>query len=129
MDRHQFYKLEIGDYVQITQHGQNNGKIGRVTKVYDRGLGYGGSVYLTPYNCEFGFSNPRKREDGSYSFNHQSLKYLGKSPEVNIEKIFTLKLNKKELNIIKEWYHVVLDLNPKYLEQKDRDLYEKIGKE
>ena len=60
MTRAEFNKLEIGNYVQITQHGQNKGKIGKVANLWTYGLGLGGGAYLIPHDCEFNFSNPRQ---------------------------------------------------------------------
>lgn len=37
-----------------------------------------------------------------------------------------LILNKEELDLIRQWYNAVKDLNPKYLEKKDKDLMDKI---
>jgi hypothetical protein len=87
MKRADFHKIEVGDYVQITQHGQNKGKIGIVAKKQGGSL-YGGSIYLKPYNCEFGFSNKtdwRQKnalKDELYEFNHGSIGYLGKTPDI-----------------------------------------------
>jgi len=36
--------------------------------------------------------------------------------------LFTLE----ELNLIREWFNVVEDVSPKYLEQRDRDLGRRI---
>ncbi len=85
MTRHEFYKLQIGEYVEITQHGQNKGKIGKVVKMRDRGLGYGGRIYVAPYNCDFGFSNKRRQLDGggAYAFNHESIRRLGELPIIS----------------------------------------------
>ena len=81
MTKNEFEKLEVGNYVQVTIHGQNKGKIGVVKRIRRNEL-YGGSVYLAPYNCEFGLSNKsnRRQKDGLTSFNHESIRYLGKSP-------------------------------------------------
>ena len=44
MNRDEFENLKIGDYVQVTSHGQNRGKIGRVIKTNYR------SAYLKGEN-------------------------------------------------------------------------------
>ena len=83
MNREEFKKLRIGDYVQVTQHGQNKGKIGIVEDIL-RGPFKSRSVYLKPYECEFSFINKssRRQKDGLTSFSYVSLRYLGKSPIV-----------------------------------------------
>jgi hypothetical protein len=78
MTRQTFEKVEVGDYVQVTQHGQNKGKIGQIVKLSARG------AYLTPYNCEFKLLNipDWRQKDGLTVFNYESLKYLDKTPIV-----------------------------------------------
>lgn len=38
----------------------------------------------------------------------------------------TMQLTEEELNLIRQWFNAVEDLNPKYLEKADKDLIEKI---
>ena len=37
-----------------------------------------------------------------------------------------MELSKKELNLIREWFDAIADLNQNYLEPKDESLYQRI---
>ena len=75
MDKKQFNNLRIGDTVIVTIHGQNKGKIGVVEDIVRFG-GYG-TAYLRPVGCEFGFSNPRKKnKDSLYGFTNSSIQII-----------------------------------------------------
>jgi hypothetical protein len=82
MTREEFGKVQIGDMVVITVHGQNYGKKGIVFDMHrDKNFGTGW-VYLEPYECEFTFSNPRKtNKDGFYIFRHPFIGYPKKETE------------------------------------------------
>lgn len=88
MTKDEFKSLEVGDYVQVTSHGQNKGKIGFVAEILRHSLG-SGSVYLKPYNREFGFTNKysKREKNGLASFSHGNVKYLGKSPIIPTKRI------------------------------------------
>jgi hypothetical protein len=87
MTKKEFQQLRIGDYVQVTTHGQNKGKIGVVDDIV-RWFG-GGSIFLKPYNCEFGFTEKyvRRTKNGVTSFHHENVRYLGKSPIIPVKRI------------------------------------------
>jgi hypothetical protein len=40
-----------------------------------------------------------------------------------------VKLSKKELNLVRQWFNAVADLNPDYLEEADHVLANKIMRE
>jgi hypothetical protein len=80
MTRQEFENLKAGDVVVITQHGKNRGRQGTVSEISN------GTVYLTPLNCEFEFSNKNswrlhRRKEGLYGFGYESINYPTKELE------------------------------------------------
>lgn len=44
------------------------------------------------------------------------------------KKMIRMSLPRGDLDLLRQWYNAVEDLNPQYLEQRDKDLYARIVK-
>ena len=122
MTRDEFENLQIGEYVKVTQHGVNKGKIGKIIEKRSYR-----TVLLEPVECEYILPKGHKNDyDQVYVrenpgttfmvFNYESLKCLGNSPifkekEFYIALMFgedgiswpTTNFNDKELKVIQRF--------------------------
>ena len=87
MNKKEFKNVEVGDYVQLTQHGANKGKILKVSEIFKDEFFGGGRLLVIPHECHLEFScrsyaSIRYAEKGSIIIRHDLVKHLGKTPYI-----------------------------------------------